>query len=328
MISNRKIFFSVIDWGLGHATRSAPIIQSLLQSNQLTIGVTEKNKFFFDQAFPQVPQILLPSYNIQYSKNIPLWLKLLMQWPKINRVIRDEKKLLAQLILEKKFDLVISDNRFGLSHKTVESIFITHQLFLKTPVFSQLANKINRSYINEYSEVWVPDFPEHERRLAGDLVDAVHINIPVTYIGPQSYLSAIKPNEQNISAFDYLILLSGEEPQRNILEEMLIKKFRNTEKKIVLVRGTNLKKRPVTTMEVIDFAYGEALLQLIGIAKTVICRSGYSSLMDLHLLHKKDLILIPTPGQTEQEYLDSYWQQKFGTKTVLQKEIEGFEFNS
>jgi UDP-N-acetylglucosamine transferase subunit ALG13 len=174
----------------------------------------------------------------------------------------------------------------------------------------------------------VPDYPQPERRLAGDLVEAVQINIPVTYIGPQSYLSTIKPNEQTFSAVDYLILLSGEEPQRSILEELLLKKFRNSEKKIVLVRGTNLKKRPVTTVEVIDFAYGETLLKLIVNAKTVICRSGYSTLMDLHLLNKRDLILIPTPGQTEQEYLASYWQQKFGTKTVLQKEIEGFEFNS
>lgn len=250
-----------------------------------------------------------------------------MQWPKINRLIRAEKKILAQLILEKKYDLVISDNRFGLSHKTTECIFITHQLFLKTPVFSKLANKINRSYINKYSKVWVPDYPQPGRRLAGDLVEAVQIKIPVTYIGPQSYLSTIKPNETTFYAFDYLVLLSGEEPQRSILEELLLKKFKNTEKKIVLVRGTNLKKRPDTSIQMIDFAYGEALLKLIVNAKTVICRSGYSSLMDLHLLNKRDLILIPTPGQSEQEYLAAYWQQKFGTRTVLQKKIESADFN-
>ncbi len=275
-----------------------------------------------------MPQVVLPSYNIQYSKNLPLWLKLLMQWPKINKVIRAEKKILAQLILEKRFDLVISDNRFGLSHKAVECIFITHQLVLKTPVFSQRANKINRSYINKFTKVWVPDYPDSENRLAGDLVHSDEIKIPVSYIGPQSYLVGLKQSEQEHSGFDYLILLSGEEPQRSILEEKLLKKFGNSTQKVILVRGTIQKVKPVTALKIIDFAHGEELHHLIVNATTVICRSGYSTLMDLQLLGKKKLILIPTPGQSEQEYLARYWQQKFGAKILLQKEIERFDFKA
>jgi hypothetical protein len=33
------------------------------------------------------------------------------------------------------------------------------------------------------------------------------------------------------------------------------------------------------------------------------------------------MILIPTPGQTEQEYLAVYWEKKFGAVRLLQKHI-------
>src|SRR5690606_24671820 len=49
----------------------------------------------------------------------------------------------------------------------------------------------------------------------------------------------------------------------------------------------------------------ETLLPLIQKASIVVCRSGYSTLMDLVVLDKK-AIIIPTPGQTEQEYLGNY----------------------
>jgi UDP-N-acetylglucosamine transferase subunit ALG13 len=74
---------------------------------------------------------------------------------------------------------------------------------------------------------------------------------------------------------------------------------------IVFVEGTENVSAPTAIPPHITYhkrlAQGD-LQPLLNSAHTVICRSGYSSVMDILALGKKS-ILIPTPGQTEQEYL-------------------------
>ena len=96
-----------------------------------------------------------------------------------------------------------------------------------------------------------------------------------------------------------------------------------------MVRGTQLEvKRQLAVgsevLDVFDFPSKEVLKKLILSSQTIICRSGYSTLMDMHVLGKNELILIPTPGQTEQEYLADYWHKQFGTTTLLEKNIQQF----
>lgn len=322
LFSGKTILVAPLDWGLGHATRCVPLIRSLTKENNVLIGVTAGNAFFFEQHFPQLEKVTLPSYNLRYSATLPVWLKVLLQWPKLRRVIAAEHRLLEQVIITHGIDTVISDNRFGLSHRSVACIFISHQLCVKAPFFSFLVNRMNRKYIHQFNEVCVPDYKEPDRRLSGQLSDSVGIKIPVTYIGPQSHLriSTVLPTQTEKA--DFLILLSGTEPQRSILEQLLVEKFRNSAQNIVLVRGSKaaspLKSGAIKT---IDFVDGAELAALIVSAGTVICRSGYSTLMDLHMLGKQKLILIPTPGQTEQEYLATYWNQKFGAVHLKQQAI-------
>jgi len=322
LISGKTIFITPIDWGLGHATRCIPIIHELSAKNKIIIGVTKLNRKFFDLHFPAYQKVELPSYGIKYSKRIPLWLKLIIQWPKINAVIKKEKEVLKKIITDFKIDVVISDNRFGLTNNKIHSIFITHQLCIKAPLFSTLVNYKNKKYIHQFNEVWVPDHNDISLRLSGQLSDSEDIKIPVTYIGPKSALSILPFKEPLNQRFDYLILLSGVEPQRTILESILMKKFAASDKKIVLVRGgqTNFSSEN-KKIKIIDFAFGEDLRSLLVNAGTVICRSGYSTLMDLDFLRKKNLILIPTPGQSEQEYLAEYWVKQFGAKHISQKEL-------
>ncbi len=329
MISDKTIFISPLDWGLGHATRCVPIIKELSINNKVIIGTSSLNRSFFDKNFPTLQKINLPSYNISYSKNLPVWIKILIQWPKINAVIDEEKKLLEKIIIENKIDLVISDNRFGLYHKNVESIFITHQLNVQSPLFLGLANKKNKEYIHQFNKVWVPDHKNENERLSGQLSNSEGVKIPVEYIGPQSVLNDIEINSYNDEKCHLLILLSGVEPQRSILENKLLEKFKDSRKKIVLVRGSNSEFNAVNkNISVFNFAFDGELKKLILGAETVICRSGYSTLMDLHLLNKKKIILIPTPGQTEQEYLAEYWKEKFEAKVCEQKNILDLELNA
>ncbi|MDP3555956.1 MAG: glycosyltransferase [Bacteroidota bacterium] len=329
MITGKTIFISPIDWGIGHATRCVSIIKNLEKNNNIIIGVTDLNSFFFEKYFPQHQKINLPSYTIKYSNYLPVWLKILMQAFKIKAVIKQETKVLAQIFKDYKFDIIISDNRFGLYNKNCENIFVTHQLNLKTPFFTSLANKINLKYIHRFNKVWVPDYEDENLRLSGQLSNSKNIKIPVEYIGPQSALSFanIIPAAQEKN--DYLILLSGVEPQRTILENIFLEKFKTADKNIILVRGTKKKvKIENKNIKIIDFAFDEELKNLILNAETIICRSGYSTLMDLHLLNKKKLILIPTPGQPEQEYLADYWKEKFSAEVLAQQKILASDFET
>lgn len=322
MISQKNILIAPLDWGLGHASRCVPLIKELSKNNRIIIGSTPLNRDLFKSYFPSHTQVELPSYAIRYSAYAPAWLKILLQSQSIKAVIAGENKTLQQLVKQHALDVVISDNRFGLYHSGTENIFITHQLNIQSPMFSALANRINRNYIHRFNRLWVPDYEAKDQRLSGRLSDADEIKIPVEYIGPQSALQIIETGAESTHTIDYLLLLSGAEPQRSILEMLLVEKFRDAKHKVVLVRGTHTGA-PVENgnIQVINTAYGEELRQLILSAGSIVCRSGYSTLMDLHLLGKKKLILIPTPGQTEQEYLASYWRNKFLCTIVKQKDI-------
>lgn len=328
MISGKTIFISPLDWGLGHASRCVPIILELKDKNRIIIGVTQLNSSFFNHYFPDLEKVNMPSYTISYAKKIPLWLKLLLQWPKINYIIYKENKRLQNRISKHKIDLVISDSRFGVYHKKVRSILITHQLNLQAPFSFGIANRINRTFIHRFNEVWVPDYEDKRLRLSGQLSDSENIDITVKYIGPKSALAGLTENT-GAKKNDILILLSGPEPQRTVLESILIRKFSEFSGEIVLVRGSASElKNEVANMRIINYAYTNELRDLIVNSETVICRSGYSTLMDLHLLHKKKVILIPTPGQTEQEYLAAHWQQQFQATVVFQENIEHHPFVS
>ena len=324
MFNGKTIFYGALDWGLGHATRSVPIIKQLLKNNSVILGVTPLTKLIFDEEFPELKKIDLPAYNITYSKVFPLWIKMGLSFPRISQIIADENKLLQTIISENKIDVVISDNRFGLYSDKAHSVFITHQLFLKAPVFENFGSKINQKYISKFSEVWVPDYEEEDKSLSGELSHGKKIDFHknIKYIGPQSRLRDVI-TEIEKDKYDYLILLSGPEPARTELEKILLEKFKASEKKAAFVKGsesgvgTSEKK----SMEIYAFPKKEELKKLILSSQKIICRSGYSTLMDMHALEKKELILIPTPGQTEQEYLAKYWEKKFGTKAVSQSEI-------
>ncbi len=322
-IKNQVIFISPLDWGLGHASRCVPIIEELSKSNTVIIGTTNLNERYFNYYFPQLQKIKVPSYQIRYSKIWPVYLKILFQAPAILWVIRKEKILLQSIVKQFKIDLIISDNRFGFFHREIKSIFITHQLNLKVPFLAFLANSINRKFIHQFNEVWVPDYEEINSRLSGELSDSSSIKIPVNYIGPKSALSHVKSTIYSGDKIDLLVLLSGEEPQRSILENELINVSANQWTNMVLVRGT-LQKRSMqnNTITYYNELFGEELKQFISRAEKIICRSGYSTLMDLHLMDKTNLVLIPTPGQSEQEYLAIYWKERFGAKVCAQGKLK------
>ncbi len=318
-IHNKKILIAPLDWGLGHAARCVPLIKQLQQqNNNIVIACNTQQKTFLQQEIEDVAFADLFGYNMRYAKVLPLWMKILFQFPKLFIVVRRENKWLKEYLEKNKTDIVISDNRFGFYNEKVESVFITHQLNVQAPFFKKAINHINASFIKKYNICWVPDYIEETKRLSGTLSYASIIKNTM-FIGALSRFEKQQPQPKQ---YDGLILLSGPEPQRTLLEEKLISVFANTNYKIALVRGTQFarKNKLPDNFYATDVASAKQLQGLFNVSDKIICRSGYSTLMDLEALGMKAL-LIPTTGQSEQEYLAKYWQEKFGSTYLEQKNI-------
>jgi hypothetical protein len=310
-----------LDWGLGHASRCIPLIRKFSENNKVIAGVTLLTAPLFTAYAPEVQQVHVPAYNIKYSAVLPVWLKVMSQFPKVLTIMRAERKTLEKIIKEHGVTLVISDNRPGLYSKKVRCVYITHQLRIKIPVISYFATALHHRFMNRFSEVWVPDFRDRQMALAGEMSDSRSVKVPVKYLEPMSAL--FSQTEPVSIRFDYLVLLSGAEPQRSILEAILVDALRDTLGRSLLIRGTTegAAPQPGPNLEVRDFASGQLLTDLIRESRTIICRSGYSTLMDMFVLKKDQLILIPTPGQTEQIYLAELWKRRFSARVLRQEQV-------
>jgi hypothetical protein len=242
-------------------------------------------------------------------------LSIFRQTNNILKAIRKENAWLKKIIAEYRFDAVISDNRFGLFHASVPCIFITHQLAIKSPLGNwteKILQKRNYKYINRFTECWVPD-NNKEENLAGELSHPVmKPTSPVKYTGPLSRFESLVPLRDESKKEHLLIILSGPEPQRSIFENKIVKEISRYNGTATIIRGLPGSSSLIPSTNMIQFynhlPAGEMYKEMLK-AEYVISRSGYSTVMDLAVMQKKS-ILIPTPGQTEQEYLSGYLQQK------------------
>lgn len=309
-----------LDWGLGHATRCIPIIRALLENGcKVLLAAEGAQSVLLQQEFPQLTIIPLRGYRVRYAgTRAGLAFRLLFQLPRLLNTIRKEHEWLQSVIRQYEIDLVISDNRYGLYSKQVPCVFITHQLTIKAPYrwLEKFIQRINYRYINRFTACWVPD-AAGEHSLAGMLSHPEKMPvIPVHYLG---LLSRWKPATV-AKEYEVMVLLSGPEPQRTLLEEKILSAIQTIHGKKILVRG-----RPGDTTETVatdslkiyQHAPGTELAKLIQQSDRIICRSGYTSLMELMALQKK-MLLIPTPGQTEQEYLAKEFAEKGWANTLEQ----------
>jgi uncharacterized protein (TIGR00661 family) len=317
-IFNKRILIAPLDWGIGHATRCVSLIEQLKTNNTLVIGVTENNRLFFAQLFPVLELVELPSYNMRYHATLPAWLWVLMQRNRLQKIIKQEHEVLKQVVSEKKIELIISDNRFGCYHSEIHSIYITHQLFIKAPYFRGIAQKINQNYILKFNEVWIPDFEDEKKSLSGSLSHGKQYHPNISYIEPLSRMKKVIAEKKE---FDFLIILSGAEPQQTIFKELLMRCFANYPHKKIALIHTDVKNYVKNNIHFINGLHPLKLAECIAKSEVIICRSGYSTLMDLFSFLPKKIILIPTPGQPEQLYLAEHWRKNFGSEVVEQRNI-------
>ncbi len=298
----KNILVAPLNWGLGHATRCIPIVRELEKNGYFPIlasdGVALK---MLQKEFPHLLTLELPSYNIEYAKKGEdfKW-KLIKNSPKMIEAIFQEKKMVKQWVIDFKLHGIISDNRLGVYSKKVPSVFITHQLNVLSGKTTWISSKLHQHFIKKYTECWVPDFIEIPN-LTGKLGHLKNTNLNLNYIGP---LSRLEKKELPIK-YDLMVLLSGPEPQRTLLEQKLKNDVKLFQGKVVFIKGILEEKQKMEQFEnctYYNFMTSAELEQTFNESEKILCRSGYTTVMDLAKLHKK-AFFIPTPGQFEQEYL-------------------------
>lgn len=373
MKTPRRILISPLDWGLGHASRIIPLINRYLeQGDNVIIAGSGLSLNLLKKQFPTLKSIEIPSFKMKYSASKSQVWAVAKAFPRLIYYSIREHSALKRIVKEENIDFIISDNRFGLYHKTVPSAYITHQLMIKLPrpwgFLEPFVASVHRCIINKFTECWVPDFNEVELSLAGELSHPDKKPRNVKYIGAlsrfkklgvrnfavsESYVQFTEtlPNDSKIargseelgisvqtsgepSLLEFsrrvddrkgimqpeitsgasnlvLAILSGAEPQRTIFEKELLASLQSKpHENIILVQGKIEAEQKITQVgkvTVYNFMNTEDLEKNILKADEIICRSGYSSIMDLYALGKlQNATLIPTPGQTEQEYLAEY----------------------
>lgn len=299
---SKNILVAPLNWGLGHATRCIPIIKKLEEFGYQPILASDGNALLLLQKeFPHLSTLELPSYQIEYAKKGEnfKW-KLIKNSPKTIQAILEEKRLVKDWV--KEYDLVgiISDNRLGVRNKKVPSVFITHQLTVLSGKTTWISSKLHQFFIAKFDECWVPDVDDIQN-LSGQLGHLKETDLKLKYIGVLSRM------EKKILPVKYqlMVLLSGPEPQRTILEEKLIQELKDYQEPTVFIKGkveVEQKMEQIDNITFYNFMQSKELETTFNESEMVLCRSGYTTVMDLVKLEKK-AFFIPTPGQFEQEYL-------------------------
>ena len=331
-----KILVAPLNWGLGHASRCVPLVRRFLdEGHEVILGGDGESLVLLRRHFPKLRYVYLAPLQLKYGKGKRQVWAVVKMWPKLAVWAMKDHALLKAVLREEKIDRVVSDNRFGLfgkrsdvSHQPSETefIYMTHQLHVMLPKgwkwLEGMVERLHARVCAHYDKVWVPDYKEEEKSLAGKMSHKPSAvsrqKAKVEYIGPQSRFKRYKDvrngremvttlTAKKDGGYATVAVLSGLEPQRTLLEKEIIAQYEGKEEEVLIVQG--LMNRPNTRIKrgnitLVPYMEDENLAEVLLEAKHTIARSGYSTIMDLEalgLLEKAELI--PTPGQPEQEYL-------------------------
>lgn len=315
---NHRVLLCVLDWGLGHATRCLALVEQLQAHNyEVIVASSGRALALLRLELPRHMIYELPGYDVHYNSPSFEW-GMVTQSRKILDAISQEQVTTREILAKEKIDLIISDNRYGCHNPEVKSIFLSHHLQIRFSglwkIPGTIVNSLHRRLIRKFSEVWVPDYPDH--LLSGDLSRSDLDNL--TFIGP---LSSMRRSERVLTKkYDLLAVLSGPEPGRSRLSDILYNQLKGSGKNFLLVEGRPEKKGPASGDRV-EFMTRSELSEAIQESHVVISRSGYSTVMDLATLGCK-AVFIPTPGQTEQLYLAQQLEEK---RIAFQQPQDNFE---
>lgn len=314
------VLVSPLDWGMGHATRCIPIIEQLLSLGAEVILFASENVLLrLSSHFPELEKIPSYSHDVNYSRSYLAWLSILFQ---LNRIKSEESKSYAQLqriIKNRQIDLIISDNRYFVRDESIKSIIICHQLNPVSPIaiLQPLIRKISAKLLNQFDEIYLPDVI-NSKSLSGSLSSNSQILKPVVKMG---LLSRFSTDFNDKSKSGHLLIASGPEPQLSMIIDLFIKVYSASVIELTIITPNTTHKDfcDVKNIRILVNPNDETFKNTVISSEFIICRGGYSSIMDLLSLNRRAL-LVPTPGQTEQEYLSKHLEG-FGFSRITQKQL-------
>lgn len=318
------VLIAPLNWGLGHATRCAALVRQYIEDgHEVILGGDGESLCWLKKHFPQLRTIDLAPLTLRYGRGKSQVWAMLRALPRLIRFALMDEVCLNRLLASEPIDLVISDNRFGLYSKSTRCVYMTHQLWIRLPRLwrwlEPLVARLHARIYKRYDEVWVPDYadgvqPSLSGMLGHKLTQTKTQTKTIKYIGPLSRFSGQSWDVSGSAyrGFDTVAVLSGLEPQRSIFEKALTEQAIKSNEKTLIIRGKI--QEPFVRMQhgsllKVTYLNDQDMVAALTTCKRIICRSGYSSIMDLAVLGVLDKArLVPTPGQPEQEYLASISQ--------------------
>lgn len=310
-----SVLVSPLNWGLGHAMRDVPVIRTLIdRGHEVTIAACGNSLAALQREFPDCRFIRFEDYPAPYSSGRLFLPKLALYFPLLLKAVAQEREESRRIISRGQYDLIISDNRLGVYSPQVPSLFITHQIHYNlSPLLWPLAlltSALNRFHHRRFDRIIIPDNPPGPLSLAGKLsrTDSPAERLRTYYAGIMTSI----PRRESPCDLDYLVLISGPEPQRTQLEKILLPQVRDLEGESVVLLGSPQQNPDSTSSgqcSIRTYVSNEEKAALMNRARCIICRSGYTTMMEIAELQKRAGLFIPTPGQPEQEYLSSYYQR-------------------
>jgi uncharacterized protein (TIGR00661 family) len=323
-----KILVSPLAWGLGHATRDVSIINDLIARGH-TVGVAATGIALelLTREFPDLEFYDVPDYPSPYTSSGFSVARVMALFPLMVKNIAREHRIISRIVKRERYDLVISDNRFGAFAADVPSLFISHQIRFSTPGAIESVERtmevFNSRYHRHFERVIVPDNPPGPRSLSGKLGNARR---PLTK--RRAYWAGIITDirKQDLPQdIDYLVSISGPKVTKDALRKVIMDQIGGLAgTKVILLGdpGADFEQRPDGDTLVKSHVDRREMAELLNRARFVITRSGYTTVMELAELEKKEILFTPTPGQTEQEYLSAYYEQMGWVHSVPQNGLD------
>ena len=299
-----RVLIAPLHWGLGHATRCIPLIREQLNlGNEVVVAAKGGPRTVIQGRFPQLKFVDIPFMEITYPADGNMVRHFFWRGPRLLKSIWREHRVLQRVVASENINLVISDSRFGLWSSKCKSVFVSHQIQIRSPRLQGVINMLNRCVMNRYDEVWIPDY-ENAPGLAGELSHPANMPRKAKFIGPLSRFE--HSLEKRPPIWDSVAIISGPEPQRSRFETELVRQFVEDDSRALVLRGKpgEGESREIGKLVLHNHLEDEALINALSQTRAVIARSGYSTIMDMHVLGLQ-ATYIPTPGQTEQEYLST-----------------------
>jgi len=323
-----RILISPLAWGLGHATRDIPIINVLLEEgHHLGVVATGAAYTLLEKEYPDFDFYNVTDYPSPYTTEGFSVARVVALYPVMFRNILRETRLVRKIVRREKYDLVISDNRFGIHDNRVPSLFISHQIRYSVPGYIDWAERtsewFNARYHSKFDRVIIPDNPPDVLSLSGKLGKASQriTKRKAYYAGILSSIKKLDVPED----IDYLVSVSGPQEQKEKFRDVVIRQITELPgRKVVLLGdpGGDVDEKLDEDTRIMSHASREEMTRLMNRASFIITRSGYTTVMELAELGGKKALFVPTPGQTEQEYLSDYYEKRGWFYSVTQKELD------